>query len=343
MGREGLVRELRKRVEGDGHLTLLITQYGSHLYGTNTPDSDLDYYGLFLPNPKDLLVGKPIKSYRFQTNPGGQRNTRDDVDATFVDVRKVLKNFVKGEINAMDLLFAHRNKDAVIYTHSLYEQVVVPAVESGQLAICDYHGVLGYVWGQVTKYGMKGTRLGEALELKKALEGLDPNVPLAKVMWQLPTGDHVRTTLVSLTIEGGELATGVGLEVLGKKLMPYETVGQALEKVDRWISKYGNRAELARRNEGVDWKAVSHAYRALVQAELYHNLGHVPLPLPEHERELIIDLKRGLVPFEKAEELIVEKLNRVRGFEYECNPKEVDRLILELYRVWISDRGWCED
>jgi len=37
---------------------LFKTIFGSQLYGTNTPNSDVDYKGVFLPNLKDVLVGK---------------------------------------------------------------------------------------------------------------------------------------------------------------------------------------------------------------------------------------------------------------------------------------------
>ena len=31
---------------------------GSHLFGTNTPESDIDYKGIYLPEPKDIILGK---------------------------------------------------------------------------------------------------------------------------------------------------------------------------------------------------------------------------------------------------------------------------------------------
>jgi len=37
-------------------------KFGSHLYGTATVDSDLDYKGVFLPSKKEVLLGKIHKS-----------------------------------------------------------------------------------------------------------------------------------------------------------------------------------------------------------------------------------------------------------------------------------------
>lgn len=37
---------------------IMETVFGSHLYGLNTPTSDKDYKGIFLPHPRDILLGK---------------------------------------------------------------------------------------------------------------------------------------------------------------------------------------------------------------------------------------------------------------------------------------------
>ena len=35
--------------------------HGSHLYGLNTPESDIDYKGVFMPSIDELLLGKSPK------------------------------------------------------------------------------------------------------------------------------------------------------------------------------------------------------------------------------------------------------------------------------------------
>ena len=59
------------------------------------------------------------------------------------------------------------------------------------------------------------------------------------------------------------------------------------------ISKYGNRANLARNNEGIDWKAVSHAFRAGFQLESALINGRMQVVLPDKERKLILSVKKG--------------------------------------------------
>ena len=40
-------------------------KFGSHLYGTDTENSDVDYKGVFLPSKEDILLGRIQKSYNF--------------------------------------------------------------------------------------------------------------------------------------------------------------------------------------------------------------------------------------------------------------------------------------
>ena len=42
-------------------------KFGAHLYGTATPDSDVDYKGIFLPTKEELLLGRVPKSYNYST------------------------------------------------------------------------------------------------------------------------------------------------------------------------------------------------------------------------------------------------------------------------------------
>lgn len=49
-----------------------ITMYGSKLFGTDNPDSDTDYKGIFIPNRKDVLLKRDIEHYNYNTNSEGK-------------------------------------------------------------------------------------------------------------------------------------------------------------------------------------------------------------------------------------------------------------------------------
>ena len=41
---------------------IMLCRFGSHLYGTDTPESDTDYKGIFMPTKEMVLLGKIPKS-----------------------------------------------------------------------------------------------------------------------------------------------------------------------------------------------------------------------------------------------------------------------------------------
>ena len=47
---------------------LLLTKSGSQLYGTNTPNSDTDYKGVYLPSKESLILQKTVDFLKLDTN-----------------------------------------------------------------------------------------------------------------------------------------------------------------------------------------------------------------------------------------------------------------------------------
>jgi hypothetical protein len=79
--------------------------------------------------------------------------------------------------------------------------------------------------------------------------------------------------------------------------------------LENFINRYGDRAKLAELNEGVDWKAVSHAFRAAYQVKHILLDGGYTYPLPE--TPFIKLVKSGTLSFmnevgPKLEELMEE-------------------------------------
>ena len=97
---------------------------GSYLYGTNSENSDKDYKGVFLPNINDLILGKAPKHYTSTTGSINERNSSDDIDETYYSLHYFLELAAKGDTNAIDILFAYTNKDAVIIDTPIWNKII---------------------------------------------------------------------------------------------------------------------------------------------------------------------------------------------------------------------------
>lgn len=87
---------------------LFKTKFGSHLYGTNTENSDMDYKAVFLPDLEDIILKKDKRTIHEDTKPShiNSRNTKDDVDIEYKDLREYLREAMAGQTYALDMLFA---------------------------------------------------------------------------------------------------------------------------------------------------------------------------------------------------------------------------------------------
>lgn len=52
--------------------------FGSHLYGTDTPKSDTDYKGIFLPTKEQVFLGKIPKSVTLSKGHDNEKNNPTD-------------------------------------------------------------------------------------------------------------------------------------------------------------------------------------------------------------------------------------------------------------------------
>lgn len=97
---------------------------GSKLYGTDTPKSDADYVGVFIPDKEYILGLKTCEQVEFKTNPSdsGRRNTKDDTDMTIYSLPKFIKLCSQNNPNILELLFVDKNH--ILYTTPYWEEVL---------------------------------------------------------------------------------------------------------------------------------------------------------------------------------------------------------------------------
>src|SRR3989344_9151158 len=87
--------------------TIVILRFGSHLYGTNTPESDLDIKGIYPPSAKEILLQKiaPVL-IQSRKKQHGEKNTATDTDYELYSPEKFLLSVAKGQSFALEMLFA---------------------------------------------------------------------------------------------------------------------------------------------------------------------------------------------------------------------------------------------
>jgi len=133
---------------------IFFCRVGSHMYGTNTPESDDDFMGVFIPD-EDYVLGwnKKVEQVEFRTNPSssGKANQVGDVDCTLYSLPKWIKLAAGNNPNILEIFFAPEN--CVLHINGLGKMLMDEyALFVSQKA---YHSFKGYSHSQLEKLKTK--------------------------------------------------------------------------------------------------------------------------------------------------------------------------------------------
>jgi hypothetical protein len=313
---------------------------GSHLYGTDTPQSDLDLKAVYLPDWQDILLQR-VKPAVVSQRPKapGEKNVPGDVDREAYSLQYYFQLLAEGQTVALDMLFAPDSVMTMPPT-PLWREVQSNA---GRLVSRRASAFVRYCRQQANKYGIKGSRVAtarKALALLAAAEDrLGTTAKLGQIeqdLLQFATTDHA--SLIDLPAPDGR--TIRHLEVCGRKMSFTASVKTAREIAQRLVDEYGQRALQAERNEGIDWKALSHAVRVGREAIELFQAGRITFPLKNADH--IRRIKTGEIAYEvvaaEIEGLLSEVETAAARSSLPENPdvEFMEALILEAYHGQIA-------
>lgn len=266
----------------DGRIEIVHMKVGSHLYGTNTPESDHDYATVFVPSRLEIILGRipkveemgPVKTHEgMKTGPG-------EIESKHFSLHKFVRMACEGQTLALEMLHAPRG--AIIEKpHAIWDGLVQ---RRKKFYSKNLNAFVGYARTQAAKYGIKGSRLNAVQDVLDFLYTCNMDDRLLMHWDQLPAGEHIR-------FHSQEANGSFMYEVCGKKVHDTAKVLYACEIFEKYRENYGVRATRAANNEGIDWKAVSHAVRVSLQVS--EILTHQTMTLPSPHASLLMDIKKG--------------------------------------------------
>lgn len=304
-------------------------RFGSALYGTSTPQSDVDYKSVFIPAGRDILMQSVNNSFTTaREKEHGEKNLPGETEEASYSVQRYLQLLAQGDIMAIDMLFAPdwampESEPATGIWREIQRA-------KDKLVTKDIASTLKYCRDQAAKYGIKGSRLAAARAALRLLEG-----PLASRN-QASRLEVLSSIIIGITAEHEHMAivveerTKIQLwEVCGKKMPFSSSIQSARDVMQRLVDAYGERAKQAENNEGVDWKALSHAVRVGYQARDLLSGGEIYFPLavaPE-----LLEIKQGKWEYKRVAALIERLMEEV----------EMSAVISDLRAT--PDQAWIDD
>lgn len=309
--------------------------FGSRLYGTyDEKTSDLDYKGVFLPTKEQILLGRIPKAYSESTKKGSAaKNRPEDTDTEIYSLHYFIELACQGQTVALDML--HAPDKMLLECSPVWAAITL---HKEKFYTKNLKAFVGYARRQAAKYGIKGSRLNDAGKVVDFLRTVYSYVSLKEVWKDLPKGEHIH--FLDAFHHPNKLRQ---YQVVGKRFQETTKVGHILPILEKFYEEYGKRAQMAANNEGIDWKAISHAFRAAYQIKQL--LAENTITFPLKEAEFLKDVKRGNVDYTTQaspmlESLMdeVEMLSEASGLPEKPDRKYWDRFIIETFeREWFLD------
>lgn len=288
---------------------ILEIRVGSHLFGTDTPDSDLDLFGIFMPS-SDMVFGdirceEVDLGVKAKDDTG--RNTADAIDRKLHEYRKFIKLALQNNPNILHVLFADEKN--ILFSDSYGIRLLKQAHLFPHKGA--HHRFVKYADSQRHKMQIKPQMYAALEDGLRVLSLFDDNHVLADVVInqsrQNPApfidsgrGKHVQC---------GDLHFERGVFVKKAKKMIADRLSKATNRV-QLFTKYG-----------FDVKYASNLIQLLMEGIELLDTGRISFPLAY--RDEILDIKNGKYSSEEIMRWADELVNQARiSFEKTKLPAE---------------------
>lgn len=288
---------------------------GSHLYGTNTEDSDVDMRGVVIP-PLSVLLD-PFNEFDVKDS------FEDGSDRALYSLKKFFKLCADNNPNVLELLFVPQNKTTI----SSKEWELIVSKRHLFLSKNIKHRFLGYAFSQLEK-------------IKRHRE------------WFLNPPDHKPTReefalSQSPLMSENLLANAFGIphdlfkDVSREELVREREYREAKRKWDNYATWKAERNPKRRHSEeehGFDGKCALHLFRLMLEGKSLLLNGEITFPLPE--AEWLLEIKNGKYSFEKlvsmaeSMEIDFEHWYQISPLPKNPNRKELSNLYFDLVNYY---------
>ena len=315
--------DLRKAAEQN---KILEIRHGSHLYGTNTPQSDEDFVGVFLP-PIEYVFGlKSVKEVDLGIVSKGQdgKNTSDAVDKKLYEFRKFLTLCLGNNPNILEFLFVDEKN--IMFVNEIGQSLLdIRSYFPSKLCVPKF---IGYAHAQKHKMIIKKENYTDLLAGHGILEEYDDKHTMSQVYdYEGDNGIFYKKDR-GVHIHCGDICFEPGVYV--KK---------AKRKLQERIDKATNRSDLILKH-GFDSKFGSHLVRLLIEGRNILQTGELKFPLDDID--MLLDIRNGKRELEQVLETAenlekeIDELKEKSTIQAKPNYKKVEKFCIETLRNFLE-------
>lgn len=314
------------------------TRVGSHLYGTNRPESDQDFMGIFMPSTADILglQNPPSEWSANEKLSTGDRNTVGDTDRKYYSLRQFFCLLSEGQPGQLEMLFSNRPNWITPSRPKADEWSKILKNRELFVSKGSIMPFIGFAKAQAYKATVKGDNLNLLRDMILHLSRHNRFSTLGEALLNGEVSalmyDNTRGSvkLKYVTSEGGVPS----IEIAGREYEFTQQVRYVLQKLKKIEEKYGTRAEAAA-EVGYDFKSLMHAYRLLFEAKMLLTEGELRFPLPSDTVAFLKKIRAGEYEadyFDEIENMLtnLREIKEKSSLPYKADHSKIESLCQEM-------------
>jgi len=309
---------------------IFLIKAGSHFFDLNTPQSDKDYRGVYMPSLREFYEGENKRKFiEYKSNPGNKlnvKNTNKDVDFNLFSITMFLDLLKRGDFNMQELL--HAPEDKILIDSPEFKEL---RDIRQSLLVNDISAFLGFIKKEYRRYGVNIHHYEQQEKFLDFMEAFTPHTRL-KDIWSYieayaENNDFIHFT-DSLTGNNNRVPSLKIAQRLFQNTVKVEYVRDALKtKLERYGHRQRNMAK-----DGVEFKGLYHALRLIYEANDLYDHGEFKLPFSKERHDILLKIKTSAVDQDYIFNLIDNEIDLLYNREKNAvsNRHQVEHVIDKL-------------
>ncbi len=302
--------------------TVLLCRHGSHAYGLETPESDLDLRGICIEPPEFVISF--CKNFE-QSENVKFNGYEESKDCTIFGLRKFLNLAANANPNVIEILFVEENE--IIFATEFGRKII----DNKELFLTKkaYHTFGGYAKGQLkrlenhrqwiinpppepcsrTEFGLPASPVIPSDQIKAAFAAINKKIDQwnLKDMTDIDRADRIEfiNAMAEVIAEmqlgakeqfiaaGNSLGFDTNFLVMLDKERTYNGIKQLYSQYQNWLKTRNPKRFKTEQECLVDTKHASHLIRLYFEAIDLLNGNGLILKRPKDELNLLLDIKLG--------------------------------------------------
>lgn len=268
---------------------IFLIKAGSHFFDLNTPQSDKDYRGVYMPSSKEFYDGEPKRRFvEYKTTPGnktGVKNSNKDVDFNLFSITFFMDLLARGDFNMMEML--HSPEDKILIDSPYFEYL--RSIKQS-LLVNDISAFLGFIKKEYRRYGINIHHYEQQENFLNFMLQFKPHTRLKDIWNDIKKYSDGNDFIHFTTSRTGNNNSVPSIKIAQRLYQSTVRVNYVTETLKKKLETYGHRQK-SMAKDGVEFKGLYHALRLIYEANDLYDYGEFKIPFSKERHDMLLKIK----------------------------------------------------